>query len=123
MIDLAEVEPGKFSKGIKNLTANEWYFPVHFPEEPMVPGMIQMEALLQTLSLTVLTVEENNGKLVRGNAAKKIRLKKRVVPGNVLNIETELLAYDGIKASGYAKGYVDSEEVCYGEFSMELIEP
>lgn len=124
LIDKAtEVIPGDRARGYKNMTANEWFFPVHFPEEPMMPGMIQMEALFQTLSLTVLTLEGNRGFVVRGVSADKIRLKRRVTPGCCLEIEAKLISWDGKIAVGMAKGYVDGIEACSGEFTFKLVEP
>lgn len=121
LIDKAiEIVPGATARGYKNLTANEWFFPVHFPEEPMMPGMIQMEALLQMLSLTVLTLEGNEGLNVYGIAADKIRLKKRVVPGCRMEIEAELLSWNEGIGLGRAKGIINGEEVCSGEFTFRL---
>ena len=124
LIDKAtEVVPGVRARGYKNMTANEWFFPVHFPEDPMMPGMIQMEALLQMLSLTVLTLEGNQGLAVRGIAANKIRLKRRVTPGCRLEIEAELSSWNDGIAIGKAKGCIDGSEVCSGEFTFKLVEP
>lgn len=124
LIDRAtEVIPGVSAKGYKNMTANEWFFPVHFPEDPMMPGMVQMEALLQMLSLTVLTLEGNQGLVVRGIAADKIRLKRRVTPGCRLEIEAELLSWDTGTAVGKAQGYIDGKEACSGEFTFKLVAP
>ena len=121
LIDKAiEIVPGATARGYKNLTANEWFFPVHFPEEPMMPGMIQMEALLQMLSLTVLTLEGNEGLNVYGIAADKIRLKKRVVPGCRMDIEAELLSWNEGIGLGRAKGIINGEEVCSGEYTFRL---
>ena len=122
LIDAAtEVLPGKCAKGYKNLTANEWFFPVHFPEEPIMPGMLQMEALLQMLSLTVLTIDGNAQKSVRGKSATQIRLKKRVVPGDRLDIEVVLNSFENNIAVGEAKGFVDGEEVCSGKFVFSVV--
>jgi len=124
LIDKAtEIIPGSSAKGYKNMTANEWFFPVHFPEEPMMPGMVQMEALLQMLSLTVLTMDGNQGLVVRGIAANKIRLKRRVTPGCRLDIEAELISLEAGVAVGRAQGYIDGNEVCSGEFTFKLVEP
>lgn len=113
--------PGVSAAGYKNLTANEWFFPVHFPEEPMMPGMIQMEALLQMLSLTVLSLEGNKGRSIRCMSAKKISLKKRVTPGNRLDITAELVSFENGRAEGKAKGYIDNEIACEGEFVFALV--
>lgn len=120
---ITEVYPGKKAIGYKNLTANEWFFPVHFPEEPMVPGMIQTEALLQMLSMTVLTLEGNKQKLIRVSSAGKIRLKKRVVPGCRLDMEATLTEYSPDCSKGFARGLVAGEEVCSAEYVFSLYSP
>lgn len=121
MIDrVEEVIPGKSARGYKNLTANEWFFPCHFPEEPMMPGMIQMEALIQMLSLTVLTLEGNEGQIVNGIAADKIKIKKRVVPGDRLDIESELLSWKRGIAKGVSNGFVTGELACSIEFTFTV---
>lgn len=116
-----EIVPGATARGYKNITANEWFFPVHYPSEPMMPGMIQMEALLQMLSLTVLTLEGYEGSNVYGVAADKIRLKKRVMPGCRMDIEAELLSWNEGIGFGIAKGMIDEEEVCLGEFTFKVL--
>lgn len=124
LIDAAtEIEVGVRAKGYKNLTANEWFFPVHFPEEPIMPGMLQMEALLQMLSLTVLTMDGNAQKSVRGKSATQIKLKKRVVPGDRLDIEATLNSFENNIAVGEAKGFVGAEEVCCGKFTFAVVNP
>ena len=56
MIDyVTEVEPGKYAKGYKNLSNNEWYFPVHFPDGPNMPGALQLEAMAQMLTVAITT--------------------------------------------------------------------
>ncbi len=123
MIDGAyEIIPGVSSKGYKNVTVNESYFQGHFPNDPLMPGMIQMEALLQMLSLTVLTLDENKGKIVRGTGANKIILKNRVVPGSRLDIETELVQWNGMEGIGIAKGFVNGTDACSAEFNLEIFD-
>lgn len=118
---VTELVPGVRASGYKNLTANEWFFPVHFPEEPMMPGMIQMEALLQMLSLTVLSLDGNKGRPVRCLSANKISMKKKVVPGNRLDITAELISYENGMAEGKVKGYINGEVACEGEFIFRLV--
>ncbi len=115
-----EVIPGVSSKGYKNVTVNEEYFQGHFPNSPLMPGMIQMESLFQMLSLTVLMIKGNRGKSVRGKAANKIRLKDRVLPGSKLEIETVLIEWNGIEGIGKAKGSVNGKEVCSAEFRFVI---
>lgn len=118
-----EVVPGKSAKGYKNLTANEWFFPVHFPEEPVMPGVLQVETLLQALSLTVLALKGNAGMAVRGISADKIRLKRRVEPGKRLDVEAELHFWDGQIGRGSARGLIDGEEACSAVFEFMLFDP
>ena len=95
LIDKAvEIIPGVMAKRYKNVTVNEGYFQGHFPDSPLMPGMVQMEALFQMLSLTVLTMDGNRGKSVRGRGADNIRLKDRVLPGSRLEIEAELIEWN-----------------------------
>ena len=117
LIDKAvEIIPGVMAKGYKNVTVNEGYFQGHFPDSPLMPGMVQMEALFQMLSLTVLTMDGNRGKSVRGRGADNIRLKDRVLPGSRLEIEAELIEWNGIEGVGKANGTVNGKEACSAEF-------
>ncbi len=118
---VVEITPGVCAKGYKNVTVNESFFQGHFPNSPLMPGMIQMEALFQMLSLTVLSIPGNEGRLLRGVSANKIRLMDRVVPGSCLDIETELLEWDGHKGKGLAKGSVNAIEACSAEFEFYMV--
>lgn len=117
---VTEVIPGVSAKGFKNVTVNENFFQGHFPDNPLMPGMIQMESLFQMLSMTVLVIDGNEGKSVRGSYANKIRLKDRVLPGSRLDIETELTEWNGVNGRGIAKGSVNGKEVCSAEFEFIL---
>ena len=65
MIDVAEdVVPGKSVKGYKNLTANDWFFKCHFPGDPNMPGLLQIEAIVQLSALAILTLSGNKGKVM-----------------------------------------------------------
>lgn len=119
---VTELFPGVRAKGYKNVTANEAFFQGHFPNDPLMPGMIQVEALFQMLSLTVLAIEGNRGKSVRGTFADKIKLKNRVFPGSRLNIEAQLTDWDGNSGKGIGKGVVDGKEVCSAEFGFVMTE-
>ncbi len=95
-----EVIPGKSCVGIKNLSQNEWYFPVHFPGDPCMPGYLQAEAMTQVCALTILTLGNNKGKQVLLLSCDNLRLLKKARPGDVLTINTELVSY----RHGIAKG-------------------
>jgi 3-hydroxyacyl-[acyl-carrier-protein] dehydratase len=117
---ITEVVPGKYAKGFKNLTQNEWYFPAHFENHPNMPGMIQIESLAQVFIMTFLTFPEHKGKMTNFISADKVRFKKRILPGDRLDIETELKSFRRGMAKGTAKGYVDGELACSAEFVIAL---
>ena len=78
MIDIAtEIVPGKKANGYKYLKKDEWFFKVHWPEDPNMPGALQVEALTQMGALTILTLDGNQGKLIYVVAADKVKYKKK----------------------------------------------
>ena len=81
------MEPGVKCIGVKNLTQNERFFPVHFPGDPCMPGFLQAEALTQVCALTILTMEGNKGKQVLLLSCDKLRLFQKVRPGDVMILE------------------------------------
>lgn len=119
---VTEIVAGKYANGYKNFTANEWFFPVHFPEDPIVPGMIQIEALLQMLSLSLLIIDGNEKSVIRVVRANNIRLKKHIVPGSLLNIKSELIRFENNLAVGRASGFLSNVEACSAEFEFNLVD-
>lgn len=109
---IEEVVPGKYAKGYKNFTYNEWFFPAHFEDEPNVPGFIQIETLTQVFIMTFLTLPENKGKKTGFISVKNMDFKKKIVPGNILNITAELNSFKRGIATGIAKGYINNELAC-----------
>ena len=94
MIDhVEEVVPGKYAKGHKNLTMNEWYFPKHFPDGPNMPGALQLEALAQMLTVAITTQEGLKGKVT--HALKHVvRFRREVLPGERFDIYTEVISWN-----------------------------
>ena len=81
MIDYAtEVIPGVSSKGYKKLTEDEWFFKVHWPSDPNMPGMLQIEALVQMSSLAILTLPTNKNKILYLVNATNLKFKKKLFP-------------------------------------------
>ena len=76
-----EIVPGKYAKGFKNYTINEWFFPVHYPTMPNVPGLLQLEALSHLAILTFLTLPGNKGMITNSLNVNNIKFKKRIDPG------------------------------------------
>ena len=90
-IDYAtEIVPGKSAKGYKVLNEDEWFFKVHWPNDPNMPGMLQIEALVQMSALSILTLPGNKGKIMYLVSVNKVRLIKKIVPNTKLFIETSI---------------------------------
>ena len=92
---IEEVEPGIRAKGRKCVTYNEPFFPGHFPEEPVMPGVLIVEALAQVGAVAILMEEENKGKIPFFGGIKEARFREKVVPGDVLELEVEMIKRKG----------------------------
>lgn len=117
---VTDLEPSVKCIGVKNLTQNEWFFPVHFPGDPCMPGFLQAEALTQVCALTILTMEGNKGKQVLLLSCDKLRLFQKVRPGDVMILETELISYRHGIAKGKGRATVDGKLVCSCEMTFTL---
>jgi len=123
MIDIAtEIIPGKKANGYKYLKKDEWFFKVHWPEDPNMPGALQVEALTQMGALTILTLDGNQGKLIYVVAADKVRYKKKIVPEDELYIETQLISWKRGMGIVKAESFVDNKPACSGIFTLVLTE-
>ncbi len=122
MIDVVEnVVPGKSSAGFKNLTANDWFFKCHFPGDPNMPGLLQVEAIVQIAALAILTMEGNKGKVMYLSKLTDSKFKKKVIIGDRLDLYAEVISYKRGIAKYYGKGTVKEQKVC--EASFELVLP
>lgn len=86
---IEELEPGKRAVGKKCVTYNEPFFNGHFPQEPVMPGVLILEALAQVGAVAILSQPENKGKTAYFGGIDKAKFKKKVVPGEVLALELE----------------------------------
>jgi 3-hydroxyacyl-[acyl-carrier-protein] dehydratase len=112
MIDyVTDVEPGVHAKGYKNLSNNEWYFPVHFPGGPNMPGALQLEAMAQMLTVALTTQEGLEGKVTHA-LEHKVRFRKEVLPGEQLVIEANIISWRRGICKGRAIGYTHGEVAC-----------
>jgi 3-hydroxyacyl-[acyl-carrier-protein] dehydratase len=112
MIDyVTDVEPGVYAKGYKNLSNNEWYFPVHFPGGPNMPGALQLEAMAQMLTVALTTQEGLEGKVTHA-LEHKVRFRKEVLPGEQLVIEATIISWRRGICKGRAVGYTHDEVAC-----------
>jgi len=120
MIDyVEEVIPGKFANGYKDLK-EDWFFKVHWPKDPNMPGMLQIEALVQMAALTILTMPENKGKVVYLVSADNLKFKKKIIPGDRLKIETKLISWKRGMGNCTGKGTVNGEVACSADFNLIL---
>lgn len=112
MIDyITEVIPGKSAKGYRNFPENEWFFPIHFPGEPNVPGAVLLEALAQTLTIAITTLPGLMGETTRF-VSFDMKCKREVLPGERLDIETEVLSWRRGICKGHGIGTVNGKLAC-----------
>jgi len=107
----------------KNVTANEGYFTGHFPDYPVMPGVLIIEALAQTGAVGVLSMEEYKGKLAFFAGIDKVRFRRQVVPGDQLRLEIEVTKLRGRVGKCQAKAFVGDELAVEGElmFAIERV--
>lgn len=109
---ITELVEGKKAVGVKNVTINEPFFAGHFPEHPVMPGVLIIEALAQVGAVVVLSLPENKGKLALFAGIDEARFRRQVFPGDILRLETELEKMRGILGKARAAAYVGDELVC-----------
>ena len=112
---ILEVEEGRKAVGIKNVTANEDFFNGHFPNYPVMPGVLIVEALAQVSAVAMLTKEGNKGRLGLLAGIDKCRFKRQVKPGDQLRLEVEITRIKGPIGKGKGIATVDGELVCETE--------
>jgi 3-hydroxyacyl-[acyl-carrier-protein] dehydratase len=109
---IEEVEPGLRAVGIKNVTQNEPFFEGHFPDYPVMPGVLIVEALAQVGAVGVMAKEEFRGKLALFAGIDGVRFRRQVVPGDVLRLEVEISRLRGVAGLGKGSATVNGERVC-----------
>lgn len=117
---ITELEKGKFAKGIKCVTANEMHFCGHFPGQHIMPGVLIIEALAQVGAIAIKTKEENKEKLVLFRGINNCKFKKQVIPGDVLELECELIKDQGIIGTGKAVAKVDGKIAAVAELTFAI---
>ncbi len=119
---ITDMEPGKWVKGVKCVSANEMFFMGHFPKKQIMPGVLIVEALAQAGAVAILSLPENKGKLAVFGGIKNCRFKKQVVPGDVLELYCEIIAIRGPVGFGKVKAAVDGQEAVTGEITFAISE-
>ena len=118
---IIEIEPGKKAVGIKNVTANESFFQGHFPGNPIMPGVLIVEALAQTAGIAVAVQEDNKGKLGLFAGIESMKFKRQVVPGDTLKLEAEIIIMKMGVAKAKVKATVDGQTAAEGEIKIALV--
>ncbi len=117
---ITQCVPGESAQGIKCVTANEPFFPGHFPGFKVMPGVLIIEALAQVGAVAILTEEENRGKLALFGGIKNARFKQQVRPGDVLELSCRLTARQGPVGFGTAEARVGGKLACKAELAFAL---
>lgn len=121
LVDKVEIiTEGAKVVGYKNVTINEPFFQGHFPNNPIMPGVLIIEAMAQVGAVAILSNEKYKGKIAYLTGIDKARFRKKVSPGDTLRFEVEIIRQKG--PIGIAKGIalVDKEKVCEAEISFAI---
>ena len=112
MIDrVDELEPGKMAKGVKAVSGNEWFFMGHFGETKIMPGVLIVEAIAQMGGIALLSMDEMKGKLAFLGKIKNARFSEKVVPGDMLRLETTITAFKDVVGMGSGAAFVGDKKV------------
>ena len=122
MIDhVTNVIPGVSSEGYKDLK-DDWFFKVHWADDPNMPGMLQIEALVQMSSLSILTLPDLKGNILYLTSADRLKFYKKVIKGKRLILSTKVLSWKRGIANFSGNGYVKNTLVCKADFTLILPE-
>ena len=112
---IEEIEPGVRAVGLKNVTQNESFFQGHFPDYPVMPGVLIIEAMAQVGAVGVMARREHRDRLTLFAGIDGVRFRRQVLPGDVLRMEVEITRLKGMVGRGKGRATVDGERVCEAE--------
>lgn len=117
---ILEIEEGKKVVALKNVTMNEPFFQGHFPQEPVMPGVLIIEAMAQAGCVAMLSLEENRGKIGYFGGIDKAKFRGKVVPGDTLRLEVEIIKYRRSVGLGKGIAYVGDKKVAEAELTFMI---
>lgn len=118
---IVELEAGKRAVGIKNVSANEPFFQGHFPGNPVMPGVLIIEAMAQAGAVALLSLTENKGKLGMFAGMEGVRFRRPVVPGDQLRLEVEITKMRGSIGKGQGRAWVGADLAAEAELVFALV--
>ena len=117
---ITDYEPGQWAKGRKCVSVNEQFFCGHFPQEHVMPGVLILEAMAQVGAVAILSLPENQGKIALFGGVKNARFRRKVIPGDVLEMECVLTKRRGPVGIGECKATVNGELACTAELTFAI---
>ena len=121
MIDRAEIiENGKLAKGYKNVSVNEPFFQGHFPQEAVMPGVLIIEAMAQLGAIAFLSLDQFKGKIAYFTGINNAKFRQKVIPGDKLELEVEIVRMRSSLGIGAGKAFVNGVLVCEAEISFAI---
>lgn len=121
MVDrIEDYKPGDYGRGIKAVSANEWYFQGHFHDVKIMPGVLIIESLAQVGAIIILTKPENQGKIALFGGIRKARFYKSAYPGDILRLETVITSWKEGFGIGSGKAYVGDELAASAELTFSV---
>lgn len=118
--EVVEMEPGKRIVAKKYLKEDEFWFKGHFPQEPVQPGVLTIEMLAQAGAVLVLSEEQNKGRIAYFAGIDKAKFKKKILPGDTITLEMEMIKIRGPVGVGKATAYVDGKKAVSAELTFAL---
>jgi len=122
-LDKPQIEHGMKASGTKNVSSNEPYFAGHFPGNPIMPGVLIVESMAQVACVAGLLFEDNIGKLGLFTGIEHMKFRRQVIPGDVLTIDIEFLAFRRGMGKVKVEATVDGEMAAEGEIRFALVLP